>query len=276
MGTPDGSPLGKATVYTDRYDPGLLYAVERAPQRARLGLAPGADARLPFEGLDAWTAWEAQWLDNDGRPQAAVVRFSVPAASPAIVESKSVKLYFTALDDTRFASAEAFRATVARDLCGATASDVRVDLIDPRDAAALARCAPAGTSLDALPLAQAHAAPDASQLRLAQGHADETLVTERFRSVCPVTGQPDYASVAIAYRGRAIDAAALRAYLVAFRHHPGFHETCVERIFVDIERACAPRALAVSARFTRRGGIDINPWRRRGDVAILERPTLVQ
>jgi len=272
MGTPDGSPLGKATVYTARYDPGLLYAVERAPQRASLGLS----SSLPFEGSDAWTAWEAQWLDTDGRPQAAVVRFSVPATSPAIVESKSVKLYFTALDDTRFATAEAFRATVARDLGNATGSRVRVDLVDPRDAAALARGAPAGTSLDVLPLAQAYAAPSAAQLRLAQGHADETLVTERFRSVCPVTGQPDYASIAIAYRGHAIDAAALRAYLVAFRHHPGFHETCVERIFVDVERTCAPEALAVSARFTRRGGIDISPWRRRGDVAILERPTLVQ
>jgi 7-cyano-7-deazaguanine reductase len=275
MGTPAGSPLGKATVYTDRYDPALLYAVERAPQRASLGLPPGP-AGLPFEGADAWTAWEAQWLDADGAPQAAVVRFTVPATSPAIVESKSVKLYFTALDDTRFASAEAFRATVARDLGTATGSDVAVELVDPRDATALARMAPEGRSLDALPLAHTFAAPDVSQLALAHGDADETLVTGRFRSVCPVTGQPDYASVAIAYRGRAIDAAALRAYLVAFRHHPGFHETCVERIFADVLAACAPAALGVSARFTRRGGIDINPWRRRGDVAILERPTLVQ
>jgi 7-cyano-7-deazaguanine reductase len=274
MGTPDGSPLGKATVYPHRHDPALLYAVERAPSRAGLGLDPAAP--LPFEGADGWTAWEAQWLDADGRPQAAVVRFTVPATSPAIVESKSVKLYFTALDDTRFASADDFRATVARDLSAATGADVRVALVDPRDAGALARGAPAGTSLDTLPLAHVPAAPDAAQLALAAGHADETLVTERFRSVCPVTGQPDYASVAIAYRGRAIDAAALRAYLVAFRHHPGFHETCVERIFVDVDRACTPEALAVSARFTRRGGIDINPWRRRGDAAILERPTLVQ
>jgi 7-cyano-7-deazaguanine reductase len=272
MGTPADSPLGKATVYTDRYDPALLYAVERAPQRAALGLM----SPLPFEGVDAWTAWEAQWLDADGAPQAAVVRFRVPATSPSIVESKSVKLYFTALDDTRFASAEAFRATVARDLGNATGAGVEVVLVDPRDATALARGAPGGRSVDTLPLAHAFAAPDSAQLALGRGHADETLVTERFRSVCPVTGQPDYASVAIAYRGRAIDAAALRAYLVAFRHHPGFHETCVERIFVDVERACAPQALAVSARFTRRGGIDINPWRRRGDVAILERATLVQ
>ena len=194
----------------------------------------------------------------------------------AIVESKSAKLYFTALNDTRFDSGDDYRATIVRDLSAATAADVRVELIAPDDARRLARAAPAGLCLDTLALPALHAAPDAAQLAVGDVRVAESLVTQRFRSVCPVTGQPDYATLAIAYRGAAIDHAALLAYLVAFRRHPGFHEHCVERIFADVTSACAPDALAVSARFTRRGGIDISPWRRRGDAAILENPTLVQ
>jgi 7-cyano-7-deazaguanine reductase len=272
MGTPRDSPLGKATVYADRYDPALLYAVERAPQRALLGLG----GTLPFAGGDAWTMWEAQWLDVTGRPQAAVVRFEVPATSPAIVESKSAKLYFTALNDTRFDGGDDYRATIVRDLSAATGADVRVELIAPDDARRLARAAPTGLCLDTLALQALHDAPDAAQLAVGDARVAETLVTQRFRSVCPVTGQPDYATLAIAYRGAAIDHAALYAYLIAFRRHPGFHEHCVERIFADVTSACAPDALGVSARFTRRGGIDISPWRRRGDAAILDVHTLVQ
>jgi 7-cyano-7-deazaguanine reductase len=272
VGSVPDSPLGKATHYAERYDPALLYAVERAPQRDALGLR----APLPFEGADAWTAWEANWLDDTGKPQVAVVRFDVPATSGSIVESKSVKLYFTALNQSRFAHADDYRATLARDLSDATGSAVRVQLVEPHDYARLARHEPAGESLDDLPLRAIHDVPDAAQLAAGGAPVAETLVTRLFRSVCPVTGQPDYATVQVAYRGARIDRESLLAYLCAFRRHPGFHEHCVERIFVDIGRACAPDALGVVARFTRRGGIDISPWRRAGDVTLAAAPTAVQ
>jgi 7-cyano-7-deazaguanine reductase len=272
MGTVPDSPLGKATRYAENYDPSLLYTVERAPQREAIGLG----SSLPFEGADAWTAWEASWLDGDGKPQVAVVRFDVPATSPGIVESKSVKLYFTALNQTRFANAGDYRATLARDLSAATGAEVGVRLVAPVDYALLARDEPPGESLDALPLRDHHDAPRAEQLAVGGAHVAQTLVTRLFRSVCPVTGQPDYATVQVAYRGARIDRESLLAYLCAFRRHPGFHEHCVERIFADIARACAPDALGVVARFSRRGGIDINPWRRMGDVTLATHPTSVQ
>lgn len=275
IGTPPESPLGKATVYADAYDPALLFAIARAPQRESLGI--GAGAALAFEGADAWTAWEAGWLDADGKPQVAVARFEIRCDSPRIVESKSVKLYLTALNQTRFADAGDCAATLRRDLSAATGAPVDVELVLPAAYATLARAEPAGECIDMLPLRASHDAPDASQLATLSGSADEALVSRLFRSVCPVTGQPDYATLQIAYRGATIDRASLLAYLVAYRRHPGFHEHCVERIFVDIERACAPAALSVAARFSRRGGVDINPWRRRGATgAALPGPTSVQ
>ncbi|HEY5366819.1 MAG TPA: NADPH-dependent 7-cyano-7-deazaguanine reductase QueF [Casimicrobiaceae bacterium] len=272
MGTLPGSPLGKATVYADRYDPALLYAVERAPQRDALGIG----APLPFEGGDAWTAWEGNWLDADGKPRVGVVRFDVPADSRAIVESKSVKLYFTALNDTRFAHASDYTETLRRDLSAATGAPVRVQLIEPDAYAQLARAEPDGDCLDSLALRAQHATPARAQLATMAGTATEALYTRLFRSVCPVTGQPDHATVQVAYRGPRIDRGSLFAYLVAYRRHPGFHEHCVERIFTDIAAACAPEALGVVAHFTRRGGIDISPWRRRGDIALAMAPTSVQ
>ncbi|MBS0321314.1 MAG: NADPH-dependent 7-cyano-7-deazaguanine reductase QueF [Proteobacteria bacterium] len=254
-------PLGQPTHYTSGYDPALLFRVLRAEARARLAAEP-----WPLVGDDEWTAWEASWLDATGRPQVAVLRFGVPSTSPAIVESKSVKLYLTALNDVVFADADDYRRTVARDLAFATGGDVRVELIAPADATRLARVAPVGTCIDDAPLAPSRAGdPDAAVLATAGAEVDETLYTERFRSVCPVTGQPDYACIQVAYRGPRLDRGALLAYLLAYRHHPGFHEHCVERIALDVWRQCRPARLAVSARFTRRGGIDINPWRHAGE-----------
>jgi 7-cyano-7-deazaguanine reductase len=255
LGTIGDSPLGKATHYADAYDPGLLYAVERAPQRAALGLG---DA-LPFHGADAWTAWEVSWLDRAGKPRIAVATFDVPCTSPRIVESKSVKLYLTAMNGSRLGERGEVRATIAADLSRATGAAVAVELVMPE--ALVNRAELEGESLDELPLAAMADAPHADLLRTRPGRVCETLQTRLFRSVCPVTGQPDYADVQLAYEGPCVDRESLLAYLVAYRHHAGFHEHCVERIYLDVLRACRPAALAVSARFTRRGGVDINPWR---------------
>lgn len=254
------SPLGHATTYAEGYDPALLFPVERAPLRAELCLPQP----LPFDGVDLWTAYELSWLDPDGRPRVAIASFAVPAASPSIVESKSVKLYLTAFNQTRFAAQSDVAATIARDLSAATGAPVGVTLAAPADFAALPHGELSGTWLDALPFAGPADAPAPQRLAAAGPAVDETLCTRLFRSLCPVTGQPDYASVQIRYRGPRIDAPGLLAYLVSFRRHPGFHEHCVERIFADVWQRCAPQALAVYARFTRRGGVDINPFRGNG------------
>ena len=258
MTTPlDASPLGRSTPLPERYDPSLLFPVERAGARAAAGIA----APLPFSGHDAWTAWELAWLDASGRPQAAVGRFEVPAASPRIVESKSVKLYLASLAHERLESRDALVATSARDLSQATGAEVRVALALPPAYGGLAREPADGASIDAAPLAAIPDGPDPSRLTTTAWDGDETLHTSLFRSVCPVTGQPDYAAVIVRYRGPRIDRGSLLAYLAGYRRHPGFHEACVERIFVDLLAACRPNKLAVEARFTRRGGVDINPFR---------------
>lgn len=259
-GIPD-SPLGKATHYPDRYDPSLLYPIERAPQRAALGLG-GA---LPFAGVDRWTAWEAEWLDDAGRPRVAIVTFDVPCGSPRIVESKSVKLWLASLNHARFASPAALREALRGDLAGATGADVDVAVHLP-DAwpVAGARRAAAGVLLDDTTPAAWPEAPDPGVLACGGATADETLVLRAFRSVCPVTGQPDYAELSLAYRGPRIVPEGLYAYLLGFRRHPGFHEHCVERIYVDVARVCRPQRLCVEARFARRGGVDIHPLRASG------------
>jgi 7-cyano-7-deazaguanine reductase len=259
-GDPGASPLGRRTSYAERYDPDLLFAVERAPQRAELGFG----AALPFRGADLWTAYELSWLDAAGKPQVAIATLTVPAESPRLVESKSVKLYLTALNQTRFASEADVQAAIARDLSDATGASVGVALTLPPEFAALPHSELAGDCLDALPIAVDDGSPVPEALRAEGPAVAESVYTRLFRSVCPVTGQPDYASVQLAYHGAQIDRAGLLRYLVSFRRQPGFHEHCVERIFANVWRRCRPERLSVYARFTRRGGVDINPFRTSG------------
>jgi 7-cyano-7-deazaguanine reductase len=269
MGTIPDSPLGKATAYPEAYDASLLYAVERAPQRQALRVGE----RLPFHGEDRWTAWELTWLDARGVPAVAIARFAVPCESPRIVESKSVKLWLASLYRAQFASPQDVRELIVRDLSAATGAAVRVELDLPDAWSRLARVEPDCIDLDREAPASIPAFPDASLLRATGSAVHETLVTRTFRSVCPVTGQPDYACIAVGYEGAAIDRASLFAYLLGFRRHAGFHEHCIERVYVDLARRCAPRSLVVHARFTRRGGVDINPW-RASDAALVPPATL--
>ncbi len=251
------SPLARAATYPDRLDAGLLFPVDRAPQRGELGFG----AALPFGGVDLWTAYELSWLDAAGKPEVAIATFAVPADSPRIVESKSVKLYLAGFNLTRFGSAAEVRATLSRDLSAAIGAAVDITLAPPDETGAMPQAGFTGVCLDALPLAVDDRLPVPAALTAAAPGCAESLYTRLFRSVCPVTGQPDYACVQLSYRGARIDRAGLLRYLVSFRRHPGFHEHCVERIFADVWRRCRPEALSVYARFTRRGGIDINPWR---------------
>ena len=257
--------LGRTVDYPRQYDPSLLFAIPRAHGRADLDL----DARaLPFIGADRWHAYELSWLDGRGKPCVATARFELPATTPNLVESKSIKLYLNAFNGSRFDDtlgngSEAVRERIAHDLSQCAGGDVAVQFGLPGFGDDASVC------IDALDVAIEHyGPPDATLLRAdADGEVGETLRSELLKSNCPVTGQPDWASVRIAYRGPRIDRAALLRYLVSFRDHCEFHEQCVERIFVDVLAQCRPRSLRVEARYTRRGGLDINPWRATPDRA---------
>jgi 7-cyano-7-deazaguanine reductase len=254
----DTLPLGRHVSYPDAYDPSLLYPIDRAAGRAALGLR----APLPFVGHDRWHAYELGWLDPRGKPMVATATFVVPADSPCMVESKSLKLYLNSFNGTRMASADALRACIADDLSRVAGAAVDVAFGLP------GVMREAGIAIDDLDCdIDAYGPPDPRHLRLAQDQADltapcdEVLVSELLRSNCPVTGQPDWASLRVAYRGARIDRVGLLHYIASFRDHAEFHEQCVERMFVDLMARCAPQALAVEARYTRRGGLDINPLR---------------
>ena len=257
-------PLGHATDYPDAYDASLLFAVSRAPQRGEIGI--GSD--LPFTGADVWTAFEHTWLEPSGKPRIAIATLTVPVTSPSIVESKSVKLYLGSFAQSRFADEEAVRATIARDIGAAVGAPVEVALLPQTGFASQSLAELAGESIDGEAIVTDRFEVDPSSLRATGPAVSETLRTDLFRSVCPVTGQPDYASIAIAYRGPRIDRAGLLRYLVSYRRHAGFHEHCAERIFVDLAARCDCQALTVHARFTRRGGLDINPFRTNAGAAL--------
>jgi len=259
MSTPDHSPLGKATVYADRYDPGLLFPIPRVAKRNEIGVG----MPLPFHGTDIWNAYELSWLDMRGKPQAAVAEFRIPASTPNIIESKSFKLYLNGFAQEPLASAAALRALLQQDLTTA-AGDVVEVILHPARTAAHTFTDLAGESIDELPVAiDDYGPPKADYLHAdtAAAVVEETLVSDLLRSNCPVTGQPDWGSVQIAYRGAPLDREGLLRYLISFRTHSEFHEQCVERIFMDISARCAPERLSVYARYTRRGGLDINPFR---------------
>lgn len=255
MNTPSDSSLGREVRYPDQYDPGLLFAIPRRAAREQIGID---EAALPFAGHDRWHAYELSWLDAGGLPQVAVATFCVPCTSPNLIESKSFKLYLNSLNGRRFDTAEQLRACLEQDLSACAGAAVSVDFeLPPMVAASAAQ------SIDQQSLAiDCYGPPQAGYLTADTANVvEEVLTSALLKSNCPVTGQPDWASVDIAYRGPAIDRAGLLRYLVSFRNHAEFHEQCVERIFADIQARCLPEWLSVHARYTRRGGLDINPVR---------------
>ena len=259
MSTPEHSPLGRDTVYADRYDASLLFPIPRADKRAEIGVAE----TLPFHGVDIWNAYELSWLGEHGQPRVAMAEFRMPATSPNLIESKSFKLYLNGFAQERIGGQAALVATLARDLSAAAGEEVAITL-HVADAWGAPAGALPGLSLDNQDLSiDCYGPPRPEYLVTAADAApvSETLVSHLLRSNCPVTGQPDWGSVQIDYVGPPIDRAGLLRYIVSFRKHSEFHEHCVERMFVDLMRRCAPSKLSIHARYTRRGGLDINPFR---------------
>ena len=268
---PEQSPLGKASAYADRYDASLLFPIARATKREELGLK--AHAPSPFFGADMWTAFELSWLNLRGKPQVALAHFTIPCESPNIIESKSFKLYLNSFNNSQFPDAEAVLAHLRADVNEAVwrgvtvQSSVGVRLIGPElfDREPIYELD--GLNLDRLDIECNRYTPAPDLLKTvdvqgsAQGPVSEVLVSNLLKSNCLVTGQPDWGSVQISYTGAAIDQEGLLQYLVSFRNHNEFHEQCVERIFMDIWTRCKPLKLTVYARYTRRGGLDINPFR---------------
>lgn len=262
MSTPEHSPLGKTTVYADRYDASLLFPIPRQAKRDEIGVT----GPLPFHGEDVWNAYELSWLDGRGKPVVALAEFRVPAGSPNIIESKSFKLYLNGFSQERVTDRAALIATLTRDLSAAAGAPIEVTLSDAQ-ARGHAVTDLDGTLVDDQAIdIDDYGPPQADYLvaDASQPIVEEALVSNLLRSNCPVTGQPDWGSVQIRYRGAPIDQAGLLRYLVSFRNHNEFHEQCVERIFVDVMQRCRPEHLSVYARYTRRGGLDINPYRSSG------------
>lgn len=258
----DQSPLGKSSQYNGIYTPSLLYPIQRQPIWEGLGLDP---ERLPFSGADVWNSYEVSWLTPSGKPEVAAVEFVFPLTGTSrIVESKSFKLYLNSLNQTVFSDRSEVLRTLESDLSVTAQAPVMVRVLDMHRLQQLGIARLPGECLDDLDVAidSYEYNPELLQLASPGGRVRETLNSHLLKSNCPVTGQPDWASVMVSYAGPALDRASLLRYLVSFRQHADFHEQCVERIFLDLHRVLGQGCeLSVYARYLRRGGLDINPWR---------------
>ncbi|POE02965.1 NADPH-dependent 7-cyano-7-deazaguanine reductase QueF [Pectobacterium odoriferum] len=256
-----GLTLGKPTPYHDRYDAALLQPVPRSLNRDPLGIYPD---NLPFHGADIWTLYELSWLNNRGVPQVAVGEMHLNAESLNLIESKSFKLYLNSFNQTTFDSWESVRATLAKDLAHCAQGDVNITLFKLSELEGQPLAGFTGECIDDQDIQIDSYDFNADYLATNEQNApvvEETLVSHLLKSNCLITHQPDWGSVQIHYRGKRINRETLLRYIVSFRHHNEFHEQCVERIFNDITRYYQPEKLSVYARYTRRGGLDINPWR---------------
>ena len=252
-------PLGRAVRYTGTYTPSLLRAIERADGREPFNLP----ATLPFVGEDIWNCYELSWLNDRGKPEIAGLRIKVRCTSPCLVESKSLKLYLNSFAQTKFTNKADVLSTLDSDLSIAFCAPIIVELVE-YGPASMPNNQFAGTCLDGLDPDVTHYEREPTLLALEDGDErmiKETLFSHLFRSLCPVTGQPDWASVMVQYVGRPIVQESLLKYLVSFRNHAAFHEATIEQIFLDLKKYCRCEQLSVLGCFLRRGGIDINPFR---------------
>ena len=256
------SPLGSDTVYVNQYAPELLFPIQRDLNWQKRGIARD---ELPFYGEDIWNGYEISWLNLKGKPVVRIAAFVIPADSRNIIESKSFKLYLNSFNLSRFEDEEAVIVLMQKDLSEAAGGTVQVELFHPDRMPALGRFE--GKCLDELDISITHYQPEISLLMTGEHNVDEVLYSHLLKSNCPVTGQPDWASIQISYVGKEINQAGLLEYLVSYREHGDFHEQCVENIFMDIWQRCQPESLTVYARYVRRGGLDINPIRSSKAIA---------
>ena len=254
--------LGQPTHYPDQYDPSLLFPIPRIENRTKIGIKEGQ--ALPFVGVDIWNAFELSWLNQKGKPQIALAEFAVPADSPNMIESKSFKLYLNSLNNAHFEDTDAVKERLINDLSAVAGTNITAKLLSPEAAIKKGMQEMGGILMDRLDIEVDPSLPADPNLLCVNesfGPIEQCLVSHLLKSNCPVTGQPDWASVQIRYQGRPILEEGLLRYLIGFRQLGEFHEHCVETIFTDIKRQCKPEKLSVYARYTRRGGLDINPFR---------------
>ncbi|WP_405118330.1 NADPH-dependent 7-cyano-7-deazaguanine reductase QueF [Pseudomonas leptonychotis] len=262
----EDSPLGKSSEYIATYTPSLLFPIPRAAKWAELGLSAET---LPYQGVDFWNCFELSWLLPSGKPVVAMGEFAIPADSPNIIESKSFKLYLNSLNQSVFNSADELVGVLKKDLSAAAGKSVGVRVRSLGDVTAEGVGSAPGSCIDELDVAISnYAQPQPELLRCDTTRVvEESVHSHLLKSNCPVTGQPDWGTLVVQYRGAALDHASLLAYLVSFRQHADFHEQCVERIFLDLQRLLKPQQLTVYARYVRRGGLDINPYRSSGPIS---------
>ena len=282
MNQPEQSQLGKSSAYVDQYDASLLFPIPRADKRREIGIEGSPN----FLGADLWTAFELSWLNPRGKPQVAIAHVTVPCDSINIVESKSFKLYLNSFNNTKFADAAAVATCMKADLnaavwqkAGAALGDIEKSPI--QSSVGVKILLPEmfdrepvheldGLNLDRLDIecTRFTPAPDLLSAEFDEAPVSEVFTSSLLKSNCLVTGQPDWGSLRISYEGPQIEQAGLLQYIISFRNHNEFHEQCVERIFTDIWTRCKPIKLSVYARYTRRGGLDINPFRTRSPQAM--------
>ena len=262
----EDSPLGKSSEYIVTYTPSLLFPIPRAAKWAELGLSAET---LPYQGVDFWNCFELSWLLPSGKPVVAMGEFAIPADSPNIIESKSFKLYLNSLNQSVFNTADELVVVLKKDLSAAAGKSVGVRVRSLGDVTAEGVGSAPGRCIDELDVAISnYAQPQPELLRCDTTRVvEESVHSHLLKSNCPVTGQPDWGTLVVQYRGAALDHASLLAYLVSFRQHADFHEQCVERIFLDLQRLLKPQQLTVYARYVRRGGLDINPYRSSGPIS---------
>lgn len=256
---PEQSELGRTSGYDPHYNPQRLFAIARDAKRQELGINPNT---LPFYGFDCWNHYEVSWLNEKGKPIVALAEIFYDCATPFLIESKSLKLYFNSFNNTHFKNHDEVSQVVARDLTQRLGGPARIRLtsLHENDLGTI-QMAPPGECIDALDVACSVYLVEPEYLVVENIQVEEILYSNLLKSNCLVTKQPDWGSVHIAYTGKQMNREGLLKYLVSFRNHNEFHEQCIERIFVDIMRRCNPEKLTVYGRYTRRGGLDINPYR---------------
>jgi len=254
------SPLGKKSTYQDTYSPELLFPIPRKQKRTEMGIGDP----LPFTGVDIWNAYELSWLNPKGKPEIAMAEFHFPCTSPNIIESKSFKLYLNSLNQTKFENAKHLQKVLENDLSKASGASVKAILKFSDDVCFMQM--PSGICVDKLDISTDCYHPDKNLLKTSSGTNEEQIYSHLLKSNCLVTGQPDWGGIWIHYLGPKIDHESFLKYIISFRNHNEFHEQCVERIFMDLLTQCQPKKLTVYGRYTRRGGLDINPFRTNFDA----------